>query len=259
MRLTQLIGAALVLLCANHAQAQNAQALYNDAQRRAQNGSWTRALDIYGQILQIEPEMSAAAYQGAILASKLNNHELCALYYRNFLYRSPEAAEAPQARLDLEKCERRIPTSGTLNVSSVSPENLEIAVDGVIIGRGSVENVVLSAGAHTVRVEAIDFEPFEERVTIQAKQTASVRASLKAIIYYGTLAITVDQADAMVAIDGKDLGLTPLSADGHRMLSGRYLLTIDKPGFHRWQRYIDIPRNGPYQNDIRLLPEGARY
>lgn len=256
----QRIALALVLSASvgSVASAQNTQRMYEDAQRRALNGSWTRGLEIFKEIVAIDPEMPEAAWNAGLLASKLNDWETCALYYRNYLYRAPDAKDADDVRESLEKCERRIPLSGKLSIRSVDPGTSEIRVDGVVIGRGSVENVVLSAGRHTVRAEEIDYEPFQRTVEITQRGSTSVDASQAKIIYYGQLKIIVNQADASVALDGREIAITPIPEEGITVRSNpRVLLTVDKPGFHHWQRYIAIPRNDDFNLTIQLRPIDA--
>lgn len=253
----QRLALAMILssTCASIASAQNTQRMYEDAQRRAQSGSWTRGLEMFKEIVALDPELPEAAWNAAFLASKLSQWETCALYYRNYLYRAPDAEDAAEARDSLEKCERRVPSSGSLTITSASPEDLEISVDGVIVGRGTVENLSLSEGPHQIRIEAVDYEPFERTVRVENRGSATIEARLNAIIYYGQLNIQVDQEGAVVALDGRQVGVTPLPEGGSRELSQeRTLLTVDKEGFHRWQRYISIPRNDAYELEIRMLP-----
>lgn len=241
------------------AQSRAAQSMFDDAQRRAVAGSWTRALTIYERIIEMEPTWGQPAFEGALLSQRLNQYGRCALLLRHYIHVSAGSPTLGQAHAELEKCERRIASAGTLHVNATVPDGLEIQIDGLTIGAGQVRDVVLAPGSYTVQVEKLDHDTFTQVVEIAPGGSISVSPRLPATIYYGHLKLTVDQTDAVVAIDGKELGKTPLTDEGFRMLSGRYLLTIDKPGFHRWQRYIDIPRNGNYENSIKMLLEGARY
>lgn len=258
------IGAAALLAAISwsgiaDAQTREARARYEEAQRRATDGSWTRALGIYEELIAKEPTWGEPAMAGAVLAQRLNQYGQCALLIRHFMHVTTDAAALGSASAELEKCERRIANSGTLNVNGTHPAGLEITLNGMSIGAGELRDVVLAPGDYTLVVEKIDFNTFTQTFTVAPGQVVNISPRLDATIYYGTLKITVDQPGAVVAMDGKQLGTTPLTEDGFRMLSGRYLLTIDKPGYHRWQRYIDIPRNGNYENNIRMLLEGARY
>ena len=241
------------------AQSREAQNLFSDAQRRAFAGSWTRAVHIYERIIEMEPEWGQPAFEAALLSQRLNQFERCGLFMRHYLYLSPTAANLGEAYAELSKCEGRIAGRGAVTVHATQPEGALIKIDGISIGVGSVENVALAPGQHTISVEKLDFDTFTQTFEIASGETTEFRPNLPATIYYGQLILHIDQPDALVAVDGREIGDSSAAEAGTRLLSGRYLLTIDKPGFHRWQRYIDIPRNGKYENNIRMLREGARY
>lgn len=242
-----------------NAQSREARTLFEEAQRRAATGSWTRALTIYDRVIELEPTWGQPAFEGALLSQRLNQYGKCALLVRHFIHVTTDSTQLGQAQAELTKCERRIAGAGTLHVNATVPEGLEIQIDGLTIGAGQARDIALAPGTYEVKVEKLDHDTFVQQVEIQPGQSITLSPRLAATIYYGFLKIKVDQSDAVVAIDGKELGKTPLNEEGFRLLSGRYLLTIDKPGYHRWQRYIDIPRNGNYENNIRMLLEGARY
>lgn len=245
----------LAVLWSSSATAQDTRSQFLDAKQRAEGGSWSRAMDMFQAIVDVDPTLPEAAWNAGYLASRLNQWETCALYYRNYLYRKPDAADADEALRHIDRCERRIPQSGTVTIVTADPRDLEIVVDGVAIGRGRVENVALSVGEHRIQVDEKDYDRFEEVVTVEHRQQHHVRAVLKPTVYYGRIKFTIDQKDAVVTLDGREIGLSPLPEDGLSFRSQPdLLLTVEKEGYRTWQRYIDIPRDGGYELQIKLIP-----
>lgn len=229
--------------------------MFVDAKERADAGSLTRAMEMFQTIVDLDPSLPDAAWNVGHLAARLSNWGTCALYYRNYVYRAPDAADVGDARDQIERCEGRSPSAGTISLITVSQRDAEISINGIAIGQGRVQDIVLPAGTYTIRATKKDYDTYTEQVEVTARGSVEVRAPLRETIYYGRVKVQVEQSDAAILVDGREVGVSPIPEDGLSEISrSDVLLTVEKDGYHTWQRYLDIPRDGVIDLSIRLIP-----
>lgn len=89
------------------------------------------------------------------------------------------------------------------------PEDADIYLDGGFIGSGTVENVYLQPGDHTVSAEAAGYGRLEQEITVSPGETESVRMQLQPV-REDTLLISSDPPRADVYSGPIWLGTTPL-------------------------------------------------
>lgn len=248
------------LLCTGvSADAQDTLSRFQSAQKTAEAGGWTRARQIFEEIAVQDPQLPEAAWNAAFLARKTEQWEICAMYYRFYLERVPEASDKDATEHALSYCERKIENRGTIDVRT-TPADAKIYVDGLPFGEGELRNLVLSPGTHRLTVDLPHYDSYDERIQVTGGVNQEFSVRLKETVYEGTLVLDVDQADAVVRIDGIQVGTTPLPVEGipHRAKK-KVLLTIEKDGFRRWQRYITLQPNASYNLEVRLLPDLDAY
>src|SRR5699024_10995246 len=150
---TQIWRAAIIALLSIFlsvsAQAQDNLTKFRYAQDSAEAGGWTRARLIFEEIAQADRNLPEAAWNAAFLAAKTEQWELCTLYYRFYLHRVPEASDKEATERALDDCSRRILNRGTIEVRATPAEAL-IYIDGLPVAQGSVQDLALSAGKHTL-------------------------------------------------------------------------------------------------------------
>lgn len=235
------------------AQAQDNLTKFKDAQQSAEAGGWTRARVLFEEIAQEDRNLPEAAWNAAFLAAKTEQWEVCALYYRFYLYRVPEASDKEATESALTACTQRIPHRGSIDVRT-TPDEALIYIDGLPLGEGSVQDLALTAGRHTLHVELRGYDTVEQSINVVEGVNSDFPITLKETVHHGTLVLNVDQEDAVVRIDGREIGLTPLPQDGVTQRARKaMLLTVEKDGYRTWRRNITIHSDSTYELDINLL------
>lgn len=237
------------------AQAQDNLTKFQSAQQSAEAGGWTRARLMFQEIAQEDRNLPEAAWNAAFLAAKTDQWEVCALYYRFYLHHVPDASDKEATEEALTYCRQRIPDRGSIDVRT-TPEDARIYIDGLPLGQGSVEDLALSAGRHTLEVELYGYDPVEQRINVVSGVKSDFPITLKETVHHGTLVLNVDHEDAVVKLDGQEIGVTPLPEDGSTQRAGKkMLLTVEKDGYRTWLRNITIQPDSTYEIDINLLRE----
>lgn len=235
------------------AQAQDNLTKFRYAQESAEAGGWTRARVLFEEIAQADRNLPEAAWNAAFLAAKTEQWELCALYYRFYLHRVPEASDKEETERALADCSQRIPNRGTIEVRA-TPSDALIYIDGLLVAEGRVQDLALSAGKHTLRVELLGYETVEQTINVVDGVANDFPVILKETVHHGTLALDVDQEGAVVRLDGREIGVTPLPEDGlTQRARKKMLLTIEKDGYRTWQRNITIQPDSTYEIEVNML------
>lgn len=122
---------------------------------------------------------------------------------------------------------------GLLSVHSNLPRAV-VSIDGAEIGTAPQERRRVSAGEHSVLVRLEGYKPFEQKVQVDAGQTVTVQADLKAV---GRLRVLSTPAKATVTINGLPAGTTPLDTD---VEVGETVVRIEQPGFQPFEQTLTI-------------------
>ncbi|MDB4956705.1 MAG: hypothetical protein JWO36_4274 [Myxococcales bacterium] len=121
---------------------------------------------------------------------------------------------------------------GILKVVSTVPEAL-VFIDGAAIGKVPVEKKIAS-GEHPVVVRLEGFKQFDQKVRVEAGQTVTVQADLKAV---GRLRILSTPSQAQVIINGLPVGKTPLDQE---VEVGETVIRIELAGFQPFEQTVTI-------------------
>ena len=121
---------------------------------------------------------------------------------------------------------------GVLKIVSMTPEAL-VFIDGAAVGKVPQEKKV-SAGEHPVVVRLDGFREFEQKVRVEAGQSVTVQATLKAV---GRLRILSTPTQADVLINGLPSGKTPLDQE---VETGETVIRIQMPGFQPFEQTLTI-------------------
>ncbi len=120
------------------------------------------------------------------------------------------------------------PAFGKLVIKTAKVKKVEIFVNGDALGSTPLTLNRFPTGSHTIRVIKDLHIPFEEKVILRSGKTLQVVAKLKP--NFGTLAIKSTPAGALVRVDGKDRGKTPLTL---RLAVGPHKLAFKVSGSSR--------------------------
>jgi formylglycine-generating enzyme required for sulfatase activity len=128
-----------------------------------------------------------------------------------------------------------------------------LVIDGKSIGPvpGAYQ---VAAGKHQFRVAAAHYQEFIANVEVKGlgeKQTVTFK--LKPL--FSPVTIESEPAGARVALDGKDIGVTPLTAP---IDAGNYSLSLTAQGFRPWETSIQVKAETPQKiGPVKLgLPDG---
>jgi hypothetical protein len=122
---------------------------------------------------------------------------------------------------------------GLLKVVSTVPEAM-VFIDGAAIGTVPQEKKI-SQGDHPVVVRLEGYKQFEQKVRVQAGQTITVQADLKAV---GRLRILSQPSGATVLINGLPADkLTPLDTE---VEVGETVVRLERPGFQPYEQTMTI-------------------
>jgi hypothetical protein len=227
---------------------------YEGAARRASRGDISGAIRGFKEVVAQDPFWGDAIYNIATLSEHIGAHADCALYFRRYLFLDPQADEADDVRRQIAECESEIVDAGTLVIPTTTPENTAIAVNGLVLGQGSLGPIALPAGEYEITAERTDWQPFATTVVVSRGVEAQAAVVLQPMIYFGTVQLDVLQAGANVSIDGQSIGTTPL-AEVTRLQAGTYLFEVSLAGFHPWRRAIEIRRDDEQVHTVELLDE----
>ena len=122
---------------------------------------------------------------------------------------------------------------GKLKIVSTVPEAL-VFVDGAALGKVPQEKKV-SAGVHPVVVRLDGYKQFEQKVRVDAGQTVTVQADLKAV---GRLRVLTTPSGATVFINGIPVGKTPLP--DLEVETGDTVMRAELAGFQPWEETITV-------------------
>jgi hypothetical protein len=150
------------------------------------------------------------------------------------------AGQATVLKLDLQP-EAGKADVGTLKVVSAVPD-ADVFIDGASIGKVPQEKQI-TRGDHFVVVKLPGYKTFEQKIRLEAGQTLTVSADLRAV---GRLRIVSDPAGADVMINGVSVGVTPI--DLTEVEVGTTIVTVQKAGYRKWEETLDIKGGA---NEIR--------
>ncbi len=141
---------------------------------------------------------------------------------------------------------------GVLEVES-SPEGAAVYVKEKHYGRTPLQTK-LEDGTYDVKVVLSGYQTYARRITIEKKNTATIRAILSK--EYGTLHITSTPSKALVYIDGKRQGqLTPLEM---KVEQGRYFVKVEKDRFYSIEEEVLVEQGKTRTVDVDLVRQIGR-
>jgi TonB family protein len=162
-----------------------------------------------------------------------------------------EASPAPAAEASPAPVEPS-PTAGVLQVES-EPPGARVSLDGQEKGRTPLRLADLPFGAYQVRVEQKGYEAQTRDVSLDAgSPTAELRIALArpAAPLPGAADILSTPSGASVSVDGRPVGVTPLS--GLKLRTGKHRVEVALEGHETWTGTVDVGAGAPGRVEARL-------
>ena len=126
---------------------------------------------------------------------------------------------------------------------SVKQQGALVSVNGKAIGLTPLpEPLTLEEGVHDLKITKDGFKDFSKDVRVTNAAEAAVEVVLEAKkkpVKRGFLALDVNESGAMVSVDGKPAGVTPLTQP-IETTPGKHLVRVVKTGFRPWQSLVEI-------------------
>jgi len=225
------------------------RALMNEGIRLANRGDYKGAAAQFEKAAVLAPTEANIFFNLGQIYEQTNPGR-CVLRYNRFLQLDPAATEAPAVRAAITACTNKIAKAGAIHITDLVPPANIVFIDGVAVTEGP-SVLPMAPGEYTVHVDAMDHDPFDQKITIKTGETTAVAIKLVAQATYGTLTIKVNRPGATITIDGQPHGVAPLSVP-LRMTTGKHLVVIEAAGFHKWQRNVTIEKELEEEIDAQL-------
>jgi len=136
--------------------------------------------------------------------------------------------------------------TGMLKITS-EPSGAEVYVDGSYKGTTPL-TLTLTPGTYEVKVVKEDYEPYTQIVTLNADETKTINAKLKAL--FGFLNVYCNVQGADIYLDGKKIGETPLK--GYKLSTGEHKVEVKKEGHQIFTQMIIIEPTKTHTINARL-------
>lgn len=126
------------------------------------------------------------------------------------------------------------PMPGKLRISS-TPDKATVLIDGTESG-ATPATVEVESGERTIRVQKDEFLPVEQKVTVEGfGKEQALAFELKTAL--ATVSISTKPDQAKVRIDGKDVGVSPVSTS---VLRGNRTIEVEKDGWKKVQKTFEV-------------------
>ena len=225
-------------------------------ERLARRGKFADALEKLEQIVPLmEIPDSDLLYNLGVIAEAAKNCRKTVLFFHSFLYVSPGDPQEKQILTKLGRCLRGDKNGGTL-VLDTKPREVEIRIDGLLIGRAPIYELKLVPGSYSVTANTPDYHPYRGTISIDVGLEAKHDISLEKMIYQGDLLVKSTPPGATVWLDTVQVGKTPYERKG--LATRTYLVRVEMEGWDRWVRYVPIERNIVSTVEVKLEKTGMQ-
>jgi len=124
---------------------------------------------------------------------------------------------------------------GNLNISS-NPSGAKIFLDGKKAGQTPYRLKNIPKGQHKLELKLEGFDKWKKNVNIVSGKEQKVEGKL--VNSYGSIEVNTTPSGAVVLLNGKEFGRTPLSRK--KIQKGRYHLELKLQGHDTWRSEIQI-------------------
>ncbi len=135
--------------------------------------------------------------------------------------------------------------AGTISIKS-NPSNAKAFIDGKEAGTTPITKTDIEPGTYNVEVLKDGYVDWKESVDIAPGKDIELTATLQ--IMPGSISIKSNPSGATVFIDGREIGITPVSAS--ELTPGMHNVDVRMDGYEDWKESIDIIPN----KEVKLTP-----
>ena len=125
--------------------------------------------------------------------------------------------------------------TGSVNIKS-QPDNAKIYIDGKHAGTTPENIASINPGIHEIKVEMEDYDIWAETVNVEVGKENAVNAVLQRST--GSLMIESNPANAIIFVDGKEVGHTPEIVMSSA--KGTHTIEVRMDGYDIWKKTVGI-------------------
>lgn len=239
------------------------------ANKLANAGAYSRAVPAYERVLAADPDNYSVAHFNLGEIYKLRNKCVqAAFHYQAYLATGRDEPTLKYARSGLRQCLQ--PTSPALSVK-LAPADGEIYINGFLFARGELKATQLPVGEYKVEVRAEDHGAQVREVRLKEQEPQQLDFTLERFTFFGMLKVEVDQPGATIRVTPKALdkadetaqvqSVASPMAEPLKLATGKYFVEIEREGFDRWIRNVQVTREGTTLVEAKLnkqVPEEIR-
>jgi len=221
-----------------------AERWYAGGVRALKSQRYREALDLLERAIPAKGMSQNLLFNLVHASNHLKQWQKVTLYGQAFMHREKGSKDATEVSRMVDEAFAALAARGKTPVAyrfEVTPDAIDVFVDGVPVANAPVNEVRLMPGRHTISASRDHFHPWTETLDVVAGSGPQVVThALAPYVYQGRVAITTDPAEGVqVYMDEQLIGTTPL--DVMTLSTGkRYLFRFEKPGYDRWWRYIEV-------------------
>ena len=124
---------------------------------------------------------------------------------------------------------------GALTVAGL-PEGAQVTINGAIYDPGALAELSFPAGKARVKVVRSGYRTFFQEIDVRAGEAALVQVEMSPI--EGVLACTSEPGGAVVMVDGKECGVTPVTLEA--LSAGEHRVEMFLDGYPRFAQSIEV-------------------
>lgn len=253
----------------------DARAALDRGNQLAGRGALTRSVPHFEKAIRAGyREHPAAHFNLAGVLKAKENWSRALFHYQAYLRLGSDADTKSKAERGIKSAKARIwdEKIATLNVEVEPTAGATILVDDFPVQTNrNLEGFELVAGEYEVGVDVEDHKPEKKSVELGHGDSKTVRFEPTKRTFFGTLRIEANEEDAEVALKPKSLDApnapdepvhttTPVE-EPIRLATGKWRLELQKEGYHKWVRHVDIRRDKEKTVNAEMskqLPEEIR-
>lgn len=211
---------------------------------------WGAALVAYERSTKLRPH-PWTTYNIGVCERALGQYVRArATFSRALAERRPDATLPDATVMDVQRFIREIDGLVATLTLHVTPADATVTIDGVAVNTKDALRVVLDPGSHVVTVAHEGFGDAVQNLTVRPGESRDVDLAIAKLP--ATLDIGADNDDAVVTVNGIDVGVAPVRLSRP---SGTYHVKVQKAGFVPYES--DATLKAGQKTDLRakLAPE----
>lgn len=130
------------------------------------------------------------------------------------------------------------PIKGKLSVH-VNPFTADVTIDGLMVGRSTIEPVELQIGKHEVKISAKGYKTETRTVEIMENQTNDISFTLSQVADYK---FTSNPNGANIFVNKQSIGVAPCTKE---LTTGSYTIKATKAGYKNFEKSLSLTSSDP--------------